>query len=775
MPVQIDSIQFGALVDSGATHSIIGPGLIKKLPKLVTYLQPVDSKVIAKTVNGGFITYAQELTFPLLIQGQTWEIRAYYSPILNYDLIIGYDFLKKAKLTVNFGNLDIQPPREYVIKAPEDLQLAPQGELIAWGKLTGDPSLAEGILQTHGTLQKLGFLVARGLVKIDPSNPLVPVRLLNPYPYTRIIKKGTKLATIERLTKAYQITEISPTETINQVGQQSKVKFSPPKEFSDLFSLTESTFDENQKKELLSLLWEYSDIFLKKGDKLKCTDVLEFKIKLKEGTQPFKAKPYRSNPKLCKEITKEIQKLLEDGIIRHSTSNFTSPILLVLKPDGSYRPVIDYRLLNSKCIKDNMPMISSQDCLESIGSAQAKYFSTVDLQSGYYQVPIEESSKPLTAFISHDGIFEFNRMSFGLANAPACFTRLMTRVLQGLNWDIALLYLDDVVVFSRDFQGHLVNLRLVFDRLRAAKLTLKPSKCMFDREMLKFLGHIISARGIEVMEDKCKAVREFPQPRKIRDVRAFLGLASYYRKFIKDFSKIAAPLIDLTKKETTFQWTDKCKSAFQTLKQKLVEAPILAYPDYQQEYLLYKERVISYGGKKLGTAEQKYSTTERECLGVIIALKHFEHYLRGVPVTINTDHAALKWLLAQKEPKGRIARWVAFLQQFNYTVKHQPGKSIGHADGLSRMDYYEGGDIEGNLDEQLDSVIFPNDSSEKTNLAKVIFKGRRTRPKGQKPKLDSAPVLHLPIVEWTKERLRECQLSDLNIRPIIIIDIQKLT
>ena len=205
------------------------------------------------------------------------------------------------------------------------------------------------------------------------------------------------------------------------------------------------------------------------------------------------------------------------------------------------------------------------------------------------------------------------------------------------------------------------------------------------------------------MQEKCKAVQEFPQPRKVKNVRAFLGLTGYYRKFIKNYATIAAPLTDLTKKEAAFHWSDACENAFQTLKEKLTQAPILAYPDYQKEYLLYtdvsssaigmvlaqvqegKERVICYGGKKLNRAEQTYSTTERECLGVIVALKHFEHYLRSVPVTIITDHAALKWLLSQKEPKGRIARWVAYMQQFNYNIKHQPGKSIGHAVGLSHI------------------------------------------------------------------------------------------
>ena len=391
----------------------------------------------------------------------------------------------------------------------------------------------------------------------------------------------------------------------------------------------------------------------------------------------FKTRPYRSNPKLRKEITHQVNKLLDEEIIRPSVSPYGSPVLLVAKPYGTYYMVVDYRQFNSQTVMDYFPLCRIQDSRqESLGYANAKFFSTLDLQSGYHQVPIEEKSKQYTAFVTHDGLFEFNRFSFGLANAPACFSRLMARVLQGLNWDVALLYLDDIICFSRDFIGHLVNLRAPFERLRYANLTLKPSKCMFSRERIKFLGHIVSSKGIEPMENKCQAVRDFPQPCKVKDVCSFIGLAGYYRKFIKDYSKIAAPLTDLTKREKSFQWSDSCEQAFQTLKQKLTTAPILAYPDYQKDYILYtdasssaigmvlsqeydgRERVISYGGKKLNPAEQKYSTTERECLGVIVALKHFEHYLKGVHVTIVTDHAALKWMVSQNEPRGRISCWL---------------------------------------------------------------------------------------------------------------------
>ena len=792
LQVKIKDTQVEALLDSGANHSIVGPSLFKRLPELKELLQPIHLKVSARAVNGSTITYNKEIALEINIQDFKYNIVAYYSPLLPYNVVLGYDFLKKAKMTINFGAMSVQPQQIYVLRATKDIIIEPQTEIVTWGQLAGRLSTGLAILTTHKTIGQMGFSVAHALVSISQDKPWVSIRILNTYPTKRTIAQGTRIATAERLSIATQIMEPeeNPTKAVNSSrANQQRVRFKPPEDFCDTFDLTNSTFNSQQKDELLCLLWEYSDIFLKKGDKLGCTDVLDFEIKLKDGARPFKASPYRSNPKLRKEISQQVKEMLDDDIIRPSVSPYGSPVLLVSKPDGSYRMVIDYRYLNSQTVVDNFPMIRISDSLESLGSSKAKYFSTLDLQSGYHQVPIAESSKQYTAFVTHDGLYEFNRMSFGLTNAPACFSRLMTRVLQNLNWEIALLYLDDIIVFSKDFEDHMTNLQAIFQRLRKANLTLKPTKCVFGREKIKFLGHIVSAAGIEPLPDKCQAVQEFPTPRKVRDVRAFLGLVGYYRKYIKDYSKIAAPLTDLTKKEIPFQWSDPCEAAFQTLKKKLTEAPILAYPDYNSDYILYtdasseaigmvlsqiqdgQEKVISYGGKKLSPAERKFGTTERECLAVIVAIKHFEPYLRGVHVTIVTDHVALKWILSQKQPKGRVARWVAYLQQFNYTVRHLPGNKLGNADGLSRRDYDLNSEdmletsesYESHIDKDLDKRIFLNydPATEKTaNVAPIVFKGRRTKLKGQRTAQELNPVILLPELSWTKDIVKKCQLKD---------------
>ena len=394
-------------------------------------------------------------------------------------------------------------------------------------------------------------------------------------------------------------------------------------------------------------------------------------------------------------------------------------------------------------------------------------------------------------------------MSFGLVNAPSVFSRLMQIVLgagysgsgsggsgssshEAIAWKYCLVYIDDVIIFSATFQEHLHRLRLVFDRFRLANLTLKPSKCCFGKKRIKFLGHYVSEHGIEPMPEKCAAIKKFPTPTKVRDVRSFLGLAGYYRKFIKDFSKIAGPLIRLTKKDEPFEWAADCEEAFQTLKDMLTSPPVLAYPNYQDPYLLQTdasgeaigmilsqiqdghERVIAYAGKRLTSAEMNYSTTEKEALAVIEGLKHFDPYLRGSQVTIVTDHSALTWLLSQREPRGRIARWVCYLQQFNYNIIHKDGRKHANADALSRIAY----DCVSDPDNLVsDDAILPPEGNmfnpEVCNPVNAVKqKQPRTKLRGKRFKMHRPPYKY-PDVKWTMERIRECQLRDKAVAPFL--------
>ena len=332
LKVLIDDIQLEALLDSGANHSIVGPTLLNLVPKLKEDLKEVAEEVSARTVNGNSVVYKYEINLNIKLEDVSYEVHAYFSPTLPYHMILGYDFLKEARLTINFGELIVQPQKTYVVSAATDITMDPCSETITWVKLTGRVVPGLAILTAHDKITRLGFSAAHSLITLDDQNPWVPVRLLNPYPTTKTVTKGTKIAIAERLTKADHIAELSPInmKTSNAaVRSHQKVRFHPPDDFCALFDLTSSTFNAQQKQELLCLLWEYADIFLKRGDKLGCTDILEFEVNLKDDAQPFKAAPYRSNPKLRKEISRQVKEMLEDDIIRPSTSQYGSPVLLV--------------------------------------------------------------------------------------------------------------------------------------------------------------------------------------------------------------------------------------------------------------------------------------------------------------------------------------------------------------------------------------------------------------------------------------------------------------
>ena len=306
---------------------------------------------------------------------------------------------------------------------------------------------------------------------------------------------------------------------------------------------------------------------------------------------------------------------------------------------------------------------------------------------------LDDEAKEKSAFSTQSGHFEFNVMPFGLTNAPATFQRLMECVLAGLVPSECLIYLDDIIVFSTSLADHLTRLEAVFQCLQQAGLKLKPSKCHFARKEVQYLGHIVSAEGIKPNPAKTTAVSTYPVPQNVHELRQFLGLANYYRRFVKNYSQIAEPLHQLTRKTAKgYQWTPSCQKAFVELKHRLTTPPILNYPDFSQEFILHtdasanalggvlcqshngQERVICYWSRQLSKAEQNYSTIEREALAAVAAIKEFYPYLYGFSFTLITDHNPLTALKGLKDVGGRLARWMIFLQQFQMKIEYKPGK-----------------------------------------------------------------------------------------------------
>ena len=340
-------------------------------------------------------------------------------------------------------------------------------------------------------------------------------------------------------------------------------------------------------------------------------------------------------------------------------------------------------------------------CLDSLSGAQ--YFSTLDLQSGYWQICMNEADIPKTAFITKYGLYEYTKMPFGLCLAGSTFQRCMELVLRGLQWQTLLIYLDDVIDIVSSMEENLDRLDEVLRCLEEVGLKLKPSKCnLLQREVL-FLGHLVSRSGVQPNPKLIESVVEWKAPTNGKEVQQYLGLVNYYRRFVPAFSDIAAPLTELTSKHTEFFWNYGAQEAFLKLKEALCSAPILSFPMDSGDFVLDtdasaisigavlqqvqngEERVISYGSKKLNKEQRRYCVTRRELLAVVVFLREFRHYLLGKEFLIRTDHSCLTWLIKFKEPQGQLARWIEYIYQFKFSIVHRDGKKHGNADAMSRL------------------------------------------------------------------------------------------
>ena len=555
------------------------------------------------------------------------------------------------------------------------------------------------------------------------NNTTVKVRLLNPFHESQSIKQDMVLGTARQYASTVESlleTEGGDDNDFSEVRRLSSVKHSIkrsnftartvdidsaakiltiPGHLKELYAETTVGLSKANCVDIAKLLIEFQDVFSTSNTDLGLTHLGEHAIDTGDAN-PLKQPPRRTPIAFEGEDKAALNKLQQQGSIRPSSSPWASPIVLVRKKDGSVRPCVDYRRLNSVTKPDAFPLPRTEDCLDAM--AGSVLFSTLDITSAYNQVPVKAEDIPKTAFVTKYGLFEYTTMPFGLSNAPATFQRIIELALRGLQWTSCLIYLDDVIIFGKNIEEHLARLWAVLNRLRLAGLKLSPKKCQFPQPRVKFLGHVVSSTGVEPNADNVAKLARWSQPKTVKDVRSFLGLASYYRRFIPGFSKIAHPLTQLTHINHPFVWSKECQEAMESLKASLLGPEIMGYPRSDCPFILDtdacdisigcvlsqvqdgRERVIAYASRVLSKSERNYCATDRELLAVVYFIKNFRHYLLGNEFTVRTDHQALKWLFSLKDPKDRVARWIETLSEFHFDVEYRQGTKHGNADGMSR-------------------------------------------------------------------------------------------
>jgi len=506
--------------------------------------------------------------------------------------------------------------------------------------------------------------------------------------------------------------------TYEPLSNYDVVNTNPDNRKKSVLSQLSKNFPTQFKSQLSSLCTQYSDIFGLETESITTNNFYKQRLRLKDD-EPVYIKNYRSPHSQVNEIQKQVGKLISDGIVEPSVSEYNSPLLLVPKKSSpgsnvkKWRLVIDYRQINKKLLSDKFPLPRIDDILDQLG--RAKYFSCLDLMSGFHQIELEKGSRDITSFSTSNGSYRFTRLPFGLKIAPNSFQRMMTIAFSGLEPSQAFLYMDDLIVIGCSEKHMLKNLTDVFEKCRKYNLKLHPEKCSFFMHEVTSLGHKCTDKGILPDDKKYDVIMNYPVPHDADSARRFVAFCNYYRRFIKNFADYSRHITRLCKKNVPFKWTDECENAFQYLKTKLMEPTLLQYPDFTKEFCIITDASkqacgavltqnhnglqlpIAYASRAFTKGESNKCTTEQELAAIHWAILHFRPYIYGKHFLIKTDHRPLTYLFSMINPSSKLTRMRLELEEYDFTVEYLKGKDNYVADALSRITIKDLQNITGNI------------------------------------------------------------------------------
>lgn len=680
--------QVKLLIDTGSNKNFISPKIIPEIER-----KPCKPMAISNTKGN----HKCKQKYLADIFNTNEPITFYLFKFHKFfDGILGYETLSSLKASIDVSNNKIVLPNKSI-----------EFEIKKYGPPEITINAHSSMMLKIPVCQQNGNAFLKQNIKI--SEIIIPAGLYqanNGYINALASNFGeTTTFTWTRPAKTLPIEKMLEINNTNLIKSKKKLFHA---QYTDLESLIRTKhLNTEEKYQLLQVLKKNLKIIQKPEEKLSCTTSARHKIQTVDDI-PVHTRTYRY-PHIHKpEVEKQINEMLADGIIQNSISPWTSPIWIVpKKADASgkkkWRIVVDYRKLNDKTIDDKFPIPNMDEILDKLG--RSVYFTTLDLKSGFHQIEVDPKDRAKTAFSTEKGHFEFIRMPFGLKNAPATFQRAMNCILSDLIGKCCLVYLDDIIIFGSSLQQHLDNLNKVLKRLIEANLKVQLDKCEFLQKQCEFLGHIVTENGIKPNPNKIEKILSWPLPKTAKQIKGFLGLLGYYRKFIKDFAKLTKPLTRCLKKDAKIIHNEEFKNCFNDCKQLLTSDPILRYPNFEKSFILEtdasdfalgavlsqkfedaKEHPIAYASRTLNDTECNWSATEKELAAIVWAVKHFRPYIYGTKFQLRTDHKALVWLRQKKDLNRKLLNMKLELEEYEFEVVYKKGTLNRNADALSRIE-----------------------------------------------------------------------------------------